>query len=39
VACDVRAWRKSGPWSPLGKYVNSMQYGLKHGVRMYVVFN
>jgi hypothetical protein len=20
VACDVRAWRKSGPWSPLGKY-------------------
>jgi hypothetical protein len=21
MAYDVRAWRKSGPWSPLGKYV------------------
>ncbi len=21
VVCDVRAWRQSGPWSPLGKYV------------------
>ncbi len=28
MAYDVRAWRKSWPWSPLGKYVNSMQYAL-----------
>jgi hypothetical protein len=37
--CDVRAWRKSGLWSPLGKYVHSMQYTLNHGVRMYVDYN
>ncbi len=39
MAYDVRAWSKSGPWSPLGKYVHSMQYALNHRVSMYVVFN
>jgi hypothetical protein len=39
VACDVRAWMKSGAWSPLGKYVLSMQNSIKHRVSMYVVYN
>jgi hypothetical protein len=39
LACDVRAWRKRGPWSRLEKYVHSMQYAVNHRVSMYADFN